>query len=213
MSPSAGRGVTAPRRRPITAETVRRPTPRHAAAYGCSDPQYPYAMGPLKPDVIELVLGLVLFFIVFGVFAGVLLPRVAKVIARREDVINGGLARAEQRAAEAERIAAEGREIIAEARRDAARERQRQIEDGTALLAQVRAEGLRQRERTVETAQAEIAADRAIAEAELRHDVGTLAVELAGRIIGEALDETARDSAVVERFFAELEASDAPAAE
>jgi hypothetical protein len=38
-------------------------------------------------------------------------------------------------------------------------------------------------------------------------------VELAGRIVGEALDETARDGAVVHRFFAELEPGDAPVAE
>ncbi|WP_269858874.1 F0F1 ATP synthase subunit B family protein [Streptomyces sp. RPT161] len=167
-------------------------------------------MGPLKPDTTELVLGLVLFFVVFGMFGLVLLPRIAKVIAQREELIDGGLAKAEEQAAEAERTAAEGREIIAEARREAARERQGRIEEGTALLARIREEGVRQREETVAAGLAKVAADRALAEAELRHDVGTLAVQLAGRVIGEPLDETARDSALVERFFAELEQREAP---
>jgi F-type H+-transporting ATPase subunit b len=167
-------------------------------------------MGPLKIDTPDLVLGLVLFFVVFGMFALVLLPRIANVIAQREELINGGLEKAEKQAAEAERIAAEGREIIAEARRAAVRERQRQIEEGTALLTRIREEGVRQREELVATGLAKIAADRALAEAELRHDVGTLAVQLAGRVVGEPLDEMARDSALVDRFFAELEPRDTP---
>jgi F-type H+-transporting ATPase subunit b len=35
--------------------------------------------------------------------------------------------------------------------------------------------------------------------------VGTLATSLAGRIVGESLDDDARQSRVVERFLADLE--------
>ncbi len=162
-------------------------------------------MGPLKPDLTELAIGLVLFFVVFGSLAGVLLPRITKALAAREEAIDGRLERAEATKAEAERIAAEYRALMAQARHEAAMERQRGTEEGVALLAGIRAEGQRQREEIVATGQARIAADRALAEAQLRHDVGTLAVELAGRIIGEPLDESVRDSEVLDRFFAELE--------
>jgi F-type H+-transporting ATPase subunit b len=40
----------------------------------------------------------------------------------------------------------------------------------------------------------------------LRAEVGTLATDLAGRIVGEALDDQARQSRVVDRFLADLEA-------
>ena len=39
----------------------------------------------------------------------------------------------------------------------------------------------------------------------LRAEVGTLATTLAGRIVGESLEDEARQSRVVDRFLAELE--------
>ncbi len=39
---------------------------------------------------------------------------------------------------------------------------------------------------------------------ELRSEVGTLAVDLAGRIVGEALADEARSRGTVERFINEL---------
>ena len=41
-------------------------------------------------------------------------------------------------------------------------------------------------------------------------EVGTFAVQLASRVVGESLDEGARQRRVVDRFLAELEAEAAP---
>jgi F-type H+-transporting ATPase subunit b len=41
--------------------------------------------------------------------------------------------------------------------------------------------------------------------AQLRSEVGTLATTLAGRIVGESLDDDVRQSRVVDRFLSELE--------
>ena len=40
----------------------------------------------------------------------------------------------------------------------------------------------------------------------LRTEVGTLATSLAGKIVGEALNDDARSNRVVDRFLADLEA-------
>ena len=53
--------------------------------------------------------------------------------------------------------------------------------------------------------QAQIEAERQQAVTSLRAEVGTLATDLAGRIVGESLDDDARQGRVVERFIAELE--------
>ena len=58
--------------------------------------------------------------------------------------------------------------------------------------------------RIVEHAHTQIEADRKAAVASLRAEVGTLATTLAGRIVGESLDDD-RQSRVVDRFLAELE--------
>ena len=52
-------------------------------------------------------------------------------------------------------------------------------------------------------------AERATIVRELRAEVGTLAVELASRIVGESLADEARRRCTVERFLSELEAAPA----
>ena len=61
----------------------------------------------------------------------------------------------------------------------------------------------------MQSAQAQIAADRQQAFASLRAEVGTLAVELASKIVGESLADEARQSRMVDRFLADLDAETA----
>ena len=65
--------------------------------------------------------------------------------------------------------------------------------------------------RIVEHGKAQIEAERQQAVTSLRAEVGALATGLAGRIVGESLEDEARQSRVVERFLADLEASDGAA--
>ncbi len=162
-------------------------------------------MGPLKPDLAELVLGLILFFLIFGILGKVLLPRIERNFAERADATEGGIERAEALRAEAERVYAEYQTELSQARHDAAAIRQQAAEQGAALLTEVRAEGQRQRDALVAEAQVQLAADRVLAEAVLREDVVTLATELAGRVVGEPLGGLPGHRATVDRFFAELE--------
>ena len=60
--------------------------------------------------------------------------------------------------------------------------------------------------RIVENGKAQIEAERQQAVTSLRDEVGALATSLAGRIVGESLDDEARQSRVVDRFLSELEA-------
>ncbi|GHF66356.1 ATP synthase subunit b [Streptomyces mashuensis] len=161
-------------------------------------------VGPLKPDLAPLVLGLVLFFIVFGLMAKVILPRINKVLVEREKATDGRLDEADEIRAEAARVHAEYQELLAGARHEAARLRQEAVEQGTAIVAELRAEGQRQREEIISAGHAVIDAERAVAEAELREQVGALATELAGKIVGESMAEYARESGVVDRFLDEL---------
>ncbi len=62
-----------------------------------------------------------------------------------------------------------------------------------------------ERERIIASANAQIEADRQQALTTLRAEVGSLAVELASRIVGESLADEARQSRMVDRFLGELE--------
>ena len=60
--------------------------------------------------------------------------------------------------------------------------------------------------RIVEHGKTQIEAELQQAVTSLRAEVGALATGLAGRIVGESLEDEARQSRVVERFLADLEA-------
>lgn len=162
-------------------------------------------MGILIPGLAPTVVCVVIFAVVFVSMTKVLLPRVNKVLDERKDAIEGQAERAEQLTMEAGEVLAEYREELAEARHEAARLRHAALEQGTQLIAEIRAEGLREREAMITEAQAQLAADLVIAQTELRGDTVSLAIELAGRILGEPIDSAA-NSEIVDRFFSDLDA-------
>ena len=59
--------------------------------------------------------------------------------------------------------------------------------------------------RIVDNGHAQVAAERQQAVASLRAEVGTLATTLAGRIVGESLEDDERSGRVVDRFLADLD--------
>ncbi|TVL90835.1 hypothetical protein [Streptomyces sp. SAJ15] len=152
-------------------------------------------LGPLKPEWHDLIIAFLCFGVTFGLLAGVVLPKIVRVLRERESAIDGRQRKADETRAEAEKAHAEYQELLAEARHEAARLRQESQEQGAELLAQLRAEGQRQREEMLISAREQIAADRALAEAALRAEVTVLATQLAGKIVGEPLDDFARDRA------------------
>ncbi|MFJ9838895.1 F0F1 ATP synthase subunit B [Kitasatospora sp. NPDC101155] len=162
-------------------------------------------MGPLEPNVPQLIIGLVCFFLIFGILGKLVLPRIEKTLAERHDATEGGVERAETARAEAQRVYEEFQSELAAARHEAAQIRQTATEEGAALIAQLRAEGQELRNRMVSEAQVQLAADRVVAEAELREDVIRLAGDLAGRIVGEPLADLPRTRAIADDFFVELD--------
>ncbi|MCH5676399.1 F0F1 ATP synthase subunit B [Streptomyces sp. NPDC006476] len=160
---------------------------------------------PLVPPGPELLVGAIAFAIVFFFFWKKLLPNINKVLEERREAIEGGIEKAEAAQVEAQSVLEQYKAQLAEARHEAARLRQEAQEQGAALIAEMRAEGQRQREEIVAAGHAQIEADRKAAASALRQDVGHLATELAGKLVGESLEDHARQSRVIDRFLDELE--------
>jgi F-type H+-transporting ATPase subunit b len=160
---------------------------------------------PIWPTAAELVLGTVCFVVVFGVLGKLLLPRITKVLEEREDAIEGGINRADEAQAEAQRVLEQYRAQLDDARHEAARLRSEATEQGAAIVAEMRERAAAEARRITEAAQAQIEAERQAALQSLRAEVGTLAVDLASRIVGESLEDSARQTRMVERFLGELE--------
>ncbi len=162
---------------------------------------------PLVPNWTEVIVGAIGFFIVFIALWKVLLPRIMTTLSERTDQIEGGLERAAQAQAEAYRLRDQYQAMIAEARHEAARLREQAREEGAAIIAGMREQAQAEGRRITEAAQVQIEADRQQAFASLRAEVGSLSVQLASKIVGESLEDEARQSRVVDRFLADLEAS------
>ena len=167
------------------------------------------SQNPLLPTWPEFILGTICFLLVFGVLAKMLLPRIQRTLAERTELIEGGLARAEKEQEQAQQILEEYRQQLADARHEAARLREEAREQGAQIIAEMRAQAEAEARRVTEAAQTQIESERQQALASLRTEVGTLATELAGRIVGESLADEARQSRMVDRFLADLEASTA----
>jgi F-type H+-transporting ATPase subunit b len=163
---------------------------------------------PIWPAGSELILGTICFVVVFGILGKLLLPRIIKTLNERENAIEGGINRAEQAQAEANKLREEYRAQLAEANKDANRQREAAREEGAQIVAEMREQAQAEARRIVDAAQAQIAAERQQALQSLRGEVGTLATELASRIVGESLADTARQGRMIDRFLAEIEGGD-----
>src|ERR1700683_3178988 len=165
--------------------------------------EYP---NPLVPTWPEFILGIICFVVVFGVLGKMLLPRITKMLAEREDAIQGGINRADEAQAEAQAVLAQYRAQLEDAKHESARMREEAREQGAQIIAEMRERAHAEARRITEAAQAQIDAERQQALISLRAEVGTLAVDLANRIVGESLTDHARQSRMVDRFLEGLEA-------
>jgi F-type H+-transporting ATPase subunit b len=169
-------------------------------------------LGPLAPDLTELIIGTIAFLIVFSLLAKVLMPRIQKTLEERTEAIEGGLKRAQDAQAEAARVLRQYQDQLAEARHEASRLREEAKEQGAQIIAEMREQAQLEARRVAESAQAQLEAERQQAITSLRAEVGSLAMELASRIVGEALKDEARQRRTVDRFLAQLEEQSGSAA-
>jgi len=162
---------------------------------------------PIWPAASELILGTLCFVVVFGFLGKLLLPRISKTLAEREDAIQGGINRADEAQAEASQLLDQYRAQLADARQEASRIREEAREQGAQIIAELRERAEAEARRITDAAQAQIEAERQQALISLRTEVGSLATELASRIVGESLTDHVRQNRMVDRFLDGLEAS------
>ncbi|MDN5570998.1 MAG: F0F1 ATP synthase subunit B [Propionibacteriaceae bacterium] len=163
-------------------------------------------LGPLLPEHIEeFYIGIVLFLIVFAVIWWKVVPMFEKTYAERTEAIQGGIEKAEAAQAEAAAALEEYKTQLASARDEASRIREEAKTQGAAIIADMRQQAADESNRMLANAKAQIDAERAAAVNQLRTEVGGLATTLAGRIVGESLDDDERARRTVDRFIADLE--------
>lgn len=164
-------------------------------------------INPLIPHTAELIVGAIAFTLLFLTLRKFVVPMFEKAYTDRTNAIQGGMERAEKAQLEAQRALVQYNEQLSKAREEAQTLREEARVQGAAIIEDLRAKAQDEAARITATAHASIEAERQQAIASLRTEVGTLAVELASKIVGEALDDQARQSRVVDRFLEDLEKS------
>ena len=164
-------------------------------------------LNPLLPHTAEIVISFVVFGLIFFALKKVVIPMFEKAYAERTAAIEGGIEDAQRTQKEADAALAKYNAQLAEAKTEAASIREDAKEQAVAIKAEARAEAQAEAERIVATAHAQVEAERSQVLAQLKGEVGSLATDLAGRIVGESLEDDDRQKRTVERFIAELEGS------
>jgi F-type H+-transporting ATPase subunit b len=159
----------------------------------------------LSVPIDELIIGIIAFLIVFGGLAKFALPGIKKTLAERADAIEGGIERAAKAEAEATALADEYREQLAAAREEAAAIRTQAQADRSAIIEEARTEARTAAQAVTAQAEAQISADRSQATAALTRQIGEIAVDLAGKVVGQSLSDDARVRQTVEDFINDLE--------
>jgi F-type H+-transporting ATPase subunit b len=160
---------------------------------------------PLIPPWGEIIIGLIAFGAVVVVMMRLVAPRFEQVFRARREAIEGGIERAEAMQAEAKAALEQYRAQLADARTEAAQIREQARTEGAQILEELRAQAQEESQRIIARGEEQLAASRQQVVNELRVQIGTLAVDLAGRVVGESLDEDARRRGTVDRFLDQLE--------
>jgi F-type H+-transporting ATPase subunit b len=160
---------------------------------------------PIIPVWQEIVVGSVAFAVLCFVLIKFVFPQMEKTFQARVDAIEGGIKRAETAQAEANQLLEQYKAQLAEARTEAARIRDEARADAEGIRQDVLAKAREESDRIIAAGNEQLTAQRESIVRELRSEVGTLAVDLASKIVGEALADEARTRGTVERFIADLD--------
>ncbi len=163
---------------------------------------------PIIPHPGELIFGIIAFAILYWVVAKMVVPRLETMYAERAAAIEGQIEEADRANAEAAELLEQYKAQLAESRAEASAIREEARAEGAQILAELKSQAQAESARITAAAQAQIAAERQQAVISLRAEVGTLATDLASKVVGESLEDEARQRRTVERFLAELEAGD-----
>ena len=162
-----------------------------------------HEQNPILPAANELIWGTIAFLILLVLMYRTVWPSVDKAFKDRRANIEGKLEEAERERQEADELLEQYRRRL----RDAEDETQRILDEARSNAERVRRELLAKAEadagRELERARQAIRSERDQAISQLRGEVGTLAIELATRVVGDSLDRE-RQLRLVDQYIDEL---------
>jgi F-type H+-transporting ATPase subunit b len=158
---------------------------------------------PLIPEKNELVWGLVCFLIMLVYMSWLVFPKINRALAARTENIEGKLEQAERERQEAQLLLTQARQQLADAAGQAQQIVDQARQNADRLEQELRSQAEDQARRIVERAQATIDGETERARQSLRSEVGGMVVDLAERVVGDALDRD-RQLRLIDQYIADL---------
>jgi len=162
------------------------------------------ASSVIIPNFPEIIVGSIAFALLCWVLMKFVFPRMEATFQARVEAIEGGIKKAEAAQAEAGRLLEQYKLQLAEARTEAARIRDEARADAVLIREDMLAKAREESDRIIAAGREALQTERQSIVRQLRGEIGSLAVELAGRIVGESLEDEARRRGTVSRFLEEL---------
>ena len=137
-------------------------------------------------------------------------PPVRRMMHKEQEAVRKQMADAEAARERLEEAEAKYRDAVANARTEAARIRDTARADSQRIVEEMRERAEREVERIRASGEEQLVTQRQQIVRDLHGEIGEMATELAGRLVGEHMTDSANRSASVDRFIDELEGMSAP---
>jgi F-type H+-transporting ATPase subunit b len=148
------------------------------------------------------------FLLILGIIWKYIVPYIQGPMRERQEMIRQQVEDAEQakeKLAEAEKAY---QNALNEARTEAAQIRENARAEAQSTVEELRTQALEEQQRIIARGDEQLASQRTVIVRELRAEIGTLAVELAEKIVDQRLGDESTVSATVDAFLAGLESQD-----
>jgi F-type H+-transporting ATPase subunit b len=152
----------------------------------------------LYPHATELIFGAVAFAIIYVFMAKWVIPRMNTLLEQRREKIQGEMEKAESARVAADEELARYKAQLAGARDEGNRIIEEAKQTALQLQSDLQARAEQESQAIVARAQEEIRAERDRVFQELRSQVGEIAVELAGKVVGQTLDKSSHERLIDE---------------
>jgi F-type H+-transporting ATPase subunit b len=154
---------------------------------------------------MTFVVELMAFVIVLGVLWRYVIPPVQQAMNARQELARQLVSDSAEAKQLLEKAQTAYQTAMAEARHDAAQLRARAQQQRREIVAGASTEAAAGVAEIISRGQAQVEAERRQAVGQLKTELGTLAVDLAEKILGEALADRQRQERMIERFLSEIE--------
>lgn len=157
----------------------------------------------LIPNISEFIPSIIAFLIIWFLLANFAWPAVANMMDKRSETIKESLASAEAARIEAQELLDEYKTQLADARRESAEILAEAKRSGEVVRADITSKAQAEADDIIQKARLAIENEKKQASADLQSSVADLSVSVAGKLLGENLDDE-QHRKLIEKYISEV---------